>query len=108
MYQTGLPKLKPLIRLYGYGHVHWIDRDNLIMHLGVIHIAVWKIDVTGVHVEGNDRGIIDNVAGIRDLNVRTIVRVADRPGLESGGRELAARGAGRNAADRARNQLFPR
>ena len=57
--------------------------DNLIMHLCVIHIAVWEVDVTGVHVEGNDRGIVDNVARIRDLNVRTIVRVADRPGRES-------------------------
>jgi hypothetical protein len=35
-YQTGLPKLKPLIRVEGNRHVGRVDRHHLIMHLRVV------------------------------------------------------------------------
>jgi hypothetical protein len=54
------------------------------MNLGVIHVAMRKVDVGRIHTKCDDRRIIDNPAGIQDLNKWTIVFVADCSGLGSG------------------------
>ena len=66
-----LSKAVAVNRIYSDGHVHRIDRDNLIVHVYVIDIAIRKTDVTGVHIERDDRRIVDHVGRIQEPNKRT-------------------------------------
>jgi hypothetical protein len=94
-----LSKAETVNQVEGHGHVHGIDRHDLVVHLAIVHVAVWKVDVVGVNIKRDDRGVIDDAASVDNLDKWTVVVVAYSPGLRCGRRELITYRPGRDAAD---------
>jgi hypothetical protein len=44
------PKTKAVNQIKGDRHVIWIDRYNLVVHLRVVHIAIWKVNLVGIDI----------------------------------------------------------
>ena len=80
----------------GYRHVDWINGDDLVVHFGVVHIAIREADLVGIHVECHHRSVVNHVCGINDLDERTIVRVPNGTRGRKRGRKFVTGGARNN------------
>ena len=56
-----------------YGHICRIDRHYLVMHFGIIDVAVRKVDLAGAYAERDHGCVVDHVAGINDSHQRTVM-----------------------------------
>ncbi len=58
------PKTKAVNQIKGDRHVVWIDRNNLVVHLRVVHFTVGK-NLAGVDVEGDHGRVVNHASGIK-------------------------------------------
>src|SRR5258708_176822 len=96
---NGTAEAEPIDEIYGHCLVDRIDGHDFIVHLGVVHVAIGKVNLAGVYVEGHDGSVVNHAGGISDLNEGAVVCITNRAGYGRGRRELRSGRTGDDVAD---------
>src|SRR5438552_12561025 len=56
---NGASETEAINQVQSNRHLSRIDRHYLVVHFGIVDVAVWKLDVIGFHAERYHGGIVD-------------------------------------------------
>jgi hypothetical protein len=89
---------KAVDQIKGDRHVVWIDRNNLVVQLRVVHITVGKINLAGVDIERYHGRVVNHAPSISNTYKGSIVSIPNRPRSERFRGKFGSHGSGHNAS----------